>query len=84
MSQDPTPRSLPIAESDVAFPRLDEEQIARQGRRLGLSLVRAREVILADIECRLFDGVRTLDGVARVGVELVTGTGAAHTPEVTQ
>src|SRR5882757_9049975 len=28
MSQDPAARSLPIAESDVAFPRLDEQQIA--------------------------------------------------------
>ena len=53
--------------------RLDEEQIERQGRRLGLSLARARETVLADLECRLFDGVRHLDGVARVGVELVTG-----------
>jgi thioredoxin reductase (NADPH) len=40
MSEDPAGRSLPIAESDVAFPRLDEEQIATMtaaGERIDLA-----------------------------------------------
>ena len=49
---------------------LDDEQIAQEGARRGLTLERARECVLADVECRLFDIVRHRDGVARVGVTL--------------
>ena len=50
---------------------LDELQIEREGKRYGFSLDRARESVLSDIECRLFDSIRHRDAVARVGVSLV-------------
>jgi hypothetical protein len=53
---------------------LDEEQVALEGARRGLSLDRAREAVLADCECRLFDIIRHRDGVARAGVTLTTET----------
>lgn len=48
--------------------RLDAEAIAREGQRAGMSLERAREAVLADVECRLSDVCRWRDGIERVGV----------------
>ena len=60
---------------------LDEDQVAQEGARRGLTLERARESVLADCEGRLFDILRHRDGVTRVGVTLheqpVTGAPAA-------
>lgn len=49
---------------------LDPVEIEHQAKRQGLSLERAHETVLADVETRLFDSVRFRDGVARVGVTL--------------
>jgi hypothetical protein len=50
---------------------LDTEAITREGQRHGYSLERAREAVLADIECRLSDVCRWRDGVQRVGVRII-------------
>jgi len=50
----------------------DDDVVAREGARAGYSLERAREAMLSDLECRLVDSARWRDGVARVGVELVS------------
>lgn len=49
---------------------IDPEALELEARRRGLSLERARESVLCDLECRLFDAVRFRNCVERVGCEM--------------
>ena len=57
---------------------LDDEQIALEGARLGFTLERAKESVLADCEGRLFDILRHRQGVQRVGVTMLSDTTTTH------
>jgi len=60
---------------------LDPSEIERAAKRAGMPLARATEAIVADVECRLSDGVRFLDAVRRVGVRYCEPPAGAVPPK---
>ena len=58
----------------VVTVQLDEAAIEREGKRYGLTLDRARQAIVADIEGRLSDEARWRDGVVSVNVSIIEST----------
>ena len=49
---------------------IDPTVVEREGKRYGLTLQRATDSVVSDLECRLNDTVRHRDGVIGVRVQL--------------
>jgi len=57
--------------------QVDQAAIEYEAKRRGRPLPVARNEVIADLECLLFDSIRHRDGVDRVGVTIVQDTAGA-------